>query len=1205
MAETAVGRTHGLWPELTGVWNDARGRFFYQARTASTSLTQTSNDTALFGTTITFGDGTFGLKVPTGAKVLVPNIVIEDRSSWTTYTDGTIARKASFTMSGGGKFIASWCNFSNSYINGAQAQQLTLNNCALSIAPDISECYDLSIDNVGIGPGITWPFYSSGWTDTSQVQGSNTKTWSQITGAVINKLYYCIRLQQAVGNNSGNLTPNLNINFSDNVTLTNSCFYVMWRHRQNCYALRFSFSNNCVLNNNDIFGGGLVFVTSSNNTVTNTRYSAAIGNFGATNNTRTSIMYDPATGERLVNNTPYYVKVLTQATSHVFGYDADQKGFTLNPRVYSATPYLEPVNHPYWFSATPTNNAVVLKWPRREPAPTSGTRYEIYRSTTSGSLGSIITGGTISTLQATAVSNTDIYMELVNDTTAVNGTTYYYTLRKYDSPGVFTDSAQQIATPAAITATQNICLYSQDFSNAAWTKNTVTVTTNVDRAPAGAIWSSGTGDADQLAPTSANSSVTQVITATAGQTYTFSVYMRLGAVTTANPSTALNLEITDNATVPLTTTQSCTVERGWRRYWVTHTVGTGGTNITVRIGGSSTWATGETIVAADAQVVVGSSPGPVVGVTSASAVTETLLDLSTSVTTGSTANEGGIAAVSLSQGTEIITTFGSTEAGKGAQPWREIHLGTSPGFTPSLRTLVWHNFYSANVAEVGANAIRFTGGSNSNVVNTFTSYGRCGTNEYFFYLDSSSNNQFINCTFNAAGGLTRCVQVLNTATANSNFFHDIEFNGLPQYPRRNNATYTLFDTTNNSGGYTLQNVRSNTGYTYPHATNWLNTAYKGVFGSLTLPLMNTTSVLLDPSTANTVTIDNNYTTVYDYIFNELYESSTTGNLTILCNASSKASPPYSILAGSPTFLNNGQLLFGTAGDSIEWTWPNRILGVSGFRSVELGSPTGASVYLGGGPSSAPLGDATGSDGVKRLGAINIEYSLDTGSGYGAYKRLNNTNLLGETVSATAGFGLKIRMTAMRTIPFTGQTSAFVLGETINGQTSGATAVIDEIVDNGTTGHLWVSSVTGNWGASENIRSGVTVRAVTVASPNQILPIQNQAVNNTLVSALRIFTNVDQTAKYFAVVETLTLTGVIPGTEIHVYRESDEVELGGTESLVGSTFTLDYGWASDFDVFITLIKPGYKWLRIDNQTLTASGLTIPVFQTVDRDYNNPP
>ena len=83
-------------------------------------------------------------------------------------------------------------------------------------------------------------------------------------------------------------------------------------------------------------------------------------------------------------------------------------------------------------TATPSSGQVALSW----PATANTTSYTIYRSTVSGTLGSIVTG----TQYMTGTSFTD--------TGLTNGTTYYYTVQA-GNYGKATNSAQKSATPAA------------------------------------------------------------------------------------------------------------------------------------------------------------------------------------------------------------------------------------------------------------------------------------------------------------------------------------------------------------------------------------------------------------------------------------------------------------------------------------------------------------------------------------------------------------------------------------------------------------------------------------------------------------------------------------------------------------------------------------------------------------------------------------
>lgn len=86
------------------------------------------------------------------------------------------------------------------------------------------------------------------------------------------------------------------------------------------------------------------------------------------------------------------------------------------------------------------------------------------------------------------------------------------------------------------------------------------------------------------------------------------------------------------------------------------------------------------------------------------------------------------------------------------------------------------------------------------------------------------------------------------------------------------------------------------------------------------------------------------------------------------------------------------------------------------------------------------------------------------------------------------------------------------------------------------------------------------------------------------------------------VQTFTLTGLVPNTEVRVYRKSDGVELAGVENS-GTTFSFDYNYTGDVDVDVFIHNIEYVWIGIES-TLTANGVTIPIQQRFDRNYVNP-
>ncbi len=83
---------------------------------------------------------------------------------------------------------------------------------------------------------------------------------------------------------------------------------------------------------------------------------------------------------------------------------------------------------------------------------------------------------------------------------------------------------------------------------------------------------------------------------------------------------------------------------------------------------------------------------------------------------------------------------------------------------------------------------------------------------------------------------------------------------------------------------------------------------------------------------------------------------------------------------------------------------------------------------------------------------------------------------------------------------------------------------------------------------------------------------------------------------------LTLTGLVPGSEVRIYDQSMN-ELDGTESS-GSTFVFTYNYTPDTAVDIVIHSLGYQYYRIEDYILPATDSALPVKQLLDRQYENP-
>ena len=102
----------------------------------------------------------------------------------------------------------------------------------------------------------------------------------------------------------------------------------------------------------------------------------------------------------------------------------------LNPgRAAAQTP------QPTGTAATAASNSVALSW---NPAP-GAFSYNVYRATTAGGEGA--------TPLATGITGSTFYQDSYTDSTAANGTTYYYTITTEDISGESVFSKEVSATP--------------------------------------------------------------------------------------------------------------------------------------------------------------------------------------------------------------------------------------------------------------------------------------------------------------------------------------------------------------------------------------------------------------------------------------------------------------------------------------------------------------------------------------------------------------------------------------------------------------------------------------------------------------------------------------------------------------------------------------------------------------------------------------
>jgi hypothetical protein len=83
---------------------------------------------------------------------------------------------------------------------------------------------------------------------------------------------------------------------------------------------------------------------------------------------------------------------------------------------------------------------------------------------------------------------------------------------------------------------------------------------------------------------------------------------------------------------------------------------------------------------------------------------------------------------------------------------------------------------------------------------------------------------------------------------------------------------------------------------------------------------------------------------------------------------------------------------------------------------------------------------------------------------------------------------------------------------------------------------------------------------------------------------------------------LTISGFVTGSDVVVYEAGTSTVLDDAQDVVGTSWDFIYEGASvGTSVDVGVFKAGYRPYYIRGYTLGASDASLPVSQTVDRDY----
>lgn len=301
----------------------------------------------------------------------------------------------------------------------------------------------------------------------------------------------------------------------------------------------------------------------------------------------------------------------------------------------------------------------------------------------------------------------------------------------------------------------------------------------------------------------------------------------------------------------------------------------------------------------------------------------------------------------------------------------------------------------------------------------------------------------------------------------------------------------------------------------------------------------------------------------------------TGRVSILMNEASVMNIPYT-LGGSNSagagFNGSGGLILPVVGDTITYECPYWIKGHTGFMT-------------------APPAMSGGT-----IANYNIEYQIDTGSGWSAWK-----TAFRQTVTAVADWSIG----AYAVTGLAAGDTWFTDGDYVVPATIGALHRKAKIATGGGTTTLTLDKPHNGNGANNAL---IAYRMPSEAiDPNDgfklKIRITTIIASSAAITALSFRTFTDATSRQFQLpldTITLTLTGLVAGSDIVVLAHGTETILGTIENISGTTY--DFTYETPQAVDIAIYKEGYiPHTTLYNYMLGSSDASVPVVQAADPSY----
>lgn len=210
-------------------------------------------------------------------------------------------------------------------------------------------------------------------------------------------------------------------------------------------------------------------------------------------------------------------------------------------------------------------------------------------------------------------------------------------------------------------------------------------------------------------------------------------------------------------------------------------------------------------------------------------------------------------------------------------------------------------------------------------------------------------------------------------------------------------------------------------------------------------------------------------------------------------------------------------------------------------------------------------------------------------------------------------GAKFNSSGGLYMPTIGMTATFEMDYAAIGHTAHSSTAV--VMGGGAVGnHRFEYSIDLMNGAGFSAMTNASYTAATLATALSAITLDaskgfklkikiTTAVTNTAAFNSLTFTTVSKASaqdyQYPLDTNTLTLTGIVAGTDVVILSAGTETVLATSDDQPGSTFAYTYSGTQNVD--ICLYKPGYIPSFVRSLPLTLTDSTLPMTQTIDPSY----